>query len=88
MKKPHKKGFIAFTVLALVFTVLLAAAFVLYAMLVLKTDALTVFKGLYLDLEVYKSALKFGLIFESIAWILAALFALLFLAVLLEAILV
>ena len=86
MKKPHKKGFIAFTVIAIVMAVCLAAAFVLHSIFVLQASPLAVFKALYLDVEVYKYALSFKLIFESVAWIAAAVFALLFLALLFVAI--
>ena len=82
MKQPHKKGFVAFTVLALIMFAGLITAFELYAVLVLKSGIKTVLKTLYLNKAMLKYVLSFKLPFESISWIVGALFALLFLALL------
>ena len=85
MNKAHKKGFIAFVVLALIMFAGFIATFVVYPMIILGVDFMTFFKALYLDAAVYKYALSFGLIYESIAWIAAAVFAVLFLVLLIVA---
>ena len=59
MKQPHKKGFVVFTILAIVMLLAFAAFFVLFPMLVLKVDILEFLKTVYFNKALYAQALEF-----------------------------
>ena len=98
MKKPYKKSFVVFTILAFVMLAIFAATFVLYPMLVLGVDIASFFNVFYLSLPRYIAAFTFNafvidgvepvnvFLFDSVAWIAAVVFAVLFLVFLFVAI--
>ena len=60
MKKPYKRPFVVFTILAIVMFVALAAAIVLYPILFVGCDILTFLKGIYFNVDVLKSLISFS----------------------------
>ena len=81
MKKPFKGAFIAFTVLAFFMLAGFVACYVVYPMLILGVDFMAFVKGIFLNPSYYKNTiLSFHPIYESISWILGAVFIVVYLA--------
>ena len=60
MKKPYKRPFVVFAILAIVMFVALAAAVVLYPILFVGCDILSFLKGIYFNVDVLKSFISFS----------------------------
>ena len=60
MKKPYKRPFVVFSVLAIVMFVALAAAVVLYPILFVGCSILDFLKGIYFNVDVLKSLIDFS----------------------------
>ncbi len=88
MKKPYKRPFVVFTVLAIVMFVALVATLVLYPILFVGCSILDFFKGIFFNADVLKSLINFSPfeIARVITLAVVALLALLFLVLLFVAI--
>ena len=88
MKKPYKRPFVVFSILALVMFVALAASIVLYPILFVGCSILDFVKGIYFNLDVLKSFINFSpieigrIVTLAVVAVLAVLFlVLLFVAI-------
>ncbi len=59
MKQPHKKGFVVFTILAVVMLLVFAAFLILFPMLALKVDIWNYLSTVYFNKEMFARAIEF-----------------------------
>ena len=91
MKKPYKKPFVAFTILAFVMLAAFVACLILNPLLVAQADLIGTLQAVYFNPAVFTEVFKFsfdpaGGLLLTISWILAAVIVLLFLVMLFVAI--